>query len=158
RAVLALAVRPVRWLSADGRAGRLGSRTMRVRVLDTDEQGRRPGLALDHDHRPGLVDELRPVGAELEPLAGPERTADPLGRLAHVAVRQLGDDGCFRNRAVRLQAPAAAVVRTSAASRSAIRSSADSIPTESRMRLRGVANGASAVEACVICAGCSIRL
>src|SRR5439155_512011 len=49
-------------------------------------------------------------------------------------------------------------VRTSAASRSAIRSSADSIPTESRTRLRGAAKGASAVDACVIRAGCSIRL
>src|SRR4029453_8066204 len=55
-------------------------------------------------------------------------------------------------------APALAVERTSADSRSAIRSSADSIPTESRMRLRGAANGESAVDACVICAGCSIRL
>ena len=47
---------------------------------------------------------------------------------------------------------------TSAASRSASRSSADSIPTERRTRFPGGANGASAVEACVIRAGCSIRL
>ena len=43
-------------------------------------------------------------------------------------------------------------------SRSAMRSSADSIPTESRMSVGGTANGASAVDACVIRAGCSIRL
>src|SRR5262249_54622120 len=47
---------------------------------------------------------------------------------------------------------------TSAASRSATRSSTDSIPTERRTRLRGAANGASALEACVMRAGCSIRL
>ena len=46
----------------------------------------------------------------------------------------------------------------SAGSRSASRSSTASIPTERRTRLRGAANGASAVEACVIRAGCSIRL
>src|SRR5207253_11160 len=58
-----------------------------------------------------------------------------------------------------LQAQArAAGVRTSACARSPIRSSADSIPTESRIRLRGAAKGAFAVEACVIRAGCSIRL
>ena len=55
-------------------------------------------------------------------------------------------------------APAAAVERTSAASRSAIRSSTDSMPTESRMRFFGLGERRSAVEACVICAGCSIRL
>src|SRR5215211_8838969 len=43
--------------------------------------------------------------------------------------------------------------RASACSRSATRSSTDSIPTESRTRLFGGANGASAVEACVIRAG-----
>ena len=43
-------------------------------------------------------------------------------------------------------------------SRSATRSSAASIPTDNRTRLGGVANGASAVEACVIWAGVSIRL
>src|SRR5205814_10421892 len=58
----------------------------------------------------------------------------------------------------RRQAPAVAAERTSADSRSSTRSSADSIPTESRPRLRGAANAASAVEACVIRAGCSIRL
>jgi pimeloyl-ACP methyl ester carboxylesterase len=47
---------------------------------------------------------------------------------------------------------------TRAVSRSATRSVGDSIPTESRTRLRGAANGASAVDACVIRAGCSIRL
>src|SRR5215207_10055670 len=55
-------------------------------------------------------------------------------------------------------APAAAVERKNASSRSSIRSSADSIPTLSRIRFRGAANGASAVEACVIRAGCSMRL
>src|SRR3982751_1186310 len=48
--------------------------------------------------------------------------------------------------------------RTSAASRSASRSSADSMPTERRTRFGGGANGAPAVEACVMRAGCSIRL
>ena len=47
---------------------------------------------------------------------------------------------------------------TSAASRSATRSSADSIPTDRRTRFPGGANGAPAVDACVIRAGCSIRL
>ena len=46
--------------------------------------------------------------------------------------------------------------RTSACSRSATRSSADSIPTERRTRFVGGANGASAVDACVISAGTSI--
>src|SRR5688500_20220778 len=46
----------------------------------------------------------------------------------------------------------------SACSRSATRSVADSIPTERRMRFAGVANGASAVEACVIRVGTSMRL
>jgi hypothetical protein len=46
----------------------------------------------------------------------------------------------------------------SAASRSATRSSAASIPTESRTRFAGGAKGAPAVEAWVIRAGCSIRL
>src|SRR5512132_669780 len=157
-AVLPLAVRPIRRLAADLRAGRLGLRSMSVGVLDPHEQVRRPRFALNHDHRAVLVDELRPVIADLEPFAEPERAAEPLGRLAHVAVRQLGDDRDVWNGPVRLQAPAAAVERTSAASRSAIRSSADSMPTESRIRLRGAANGESAVEACVIWAGCSIRL
>jgi pimeloyl-ACP methyl ester carboxylesterase len=48
--------------------------------------------------------------------------------------------------------------RTSAASRSATKSPAASIPTDRRTRLRGAAKGASAVVACVIRAGCSIRL
>src|SRR5260221_96103 len=48
--------------------------------------------------------------------------------------------------------------RTSAASRSATKSLAASIPTDSRTRLRGGANGASAVDASVIRAGDSIRL
>ena len=56
------------------------------------------------------------------------------------------------------RARARAGTPTSAASRSAIRSSTFSIPTESRIRFRGDANGASAVEACVMRAGCSIRL
>src|SRR5205823_1143247 len=45
---------------------------------------------------------------------------------------------------------ACAAERTSACSRSATRSSADSIPTERRTRLFGGANAASAVDACVI--------
>src|SRR5947208_3128884 len=39
-----------------------------------------------------------------------------------------------------------------------MRSCADSSPTDSRTRFGGAANGASAVDACVIRAGCSIRL
>ena len=39
-----------------------------------------------------------------------------------------------------------------------MRSSADSMPTDKRMSVGGTANGASAVDACVIRAGCSIRL
>ena len=39
-----------------------------------------------------------------------------------------------------------------------MRSSADSMPTESRISVGGTANGASAVDACVIRAGCSMRL
>ncbi len=39
-----------------------------------------------------------------------------------------------------------------------MRSSGDSIPTDSRMRFGGAANGAFAVAACVIRAGTSIRL
>src|SRR5581483_11873957 len=54
--------------------------------------------------------------------------------------------------------PTRAVDLTSAASRSATRSAGASIPTESRTRLRGAANGASRVDACVIRAGCSMRL
>src|SRR5437764_1303975 len=53
---------------------------------------------------------------------------------------------------------ATTAARASATSRSSTRSSADSRPTESRTRFDGAANGASAVEACVIRAGCSIRL
>src|SRR5206468_1697283 len=48
--------------------------------------------------------------------------------------------------------------RPSAVSRSATRSSTDSMPTESRTRFRGAAKGASAVDAWVMRAGCSIRL
>src|SRR5439155_2087262 len=47
---------------------------------------------------------------------------------------------------------------TSACSRSAIRSAADSMPTDRRTRFGGAANGAVAVDACVIFAGTSIRL
>src|SRR5918994_1380848 len=43
-------------------------------------------------------------------------------------------------------------------SRSSIRSSADSMPTESRISVGDTANGASAVDACVMRAGCSMRL
>ena len=56
------------------------------------------------------------------------------------------------------QARAGAERLTSALSRSAIRSSGDSIPTDSRTRFAGAANGDEAVEAWVIRAGCSIRL
>src|SRR5919202_2341757 len=52
----------------------------------------------------------------------------------------------------------AAAERTSAASRSATRSSGDSRPTERRTRLGEAANGPSAVEACVIRAGGSMRV
>src|SRR5205085_12444950 len=47
---------------------------------------------------------------------------------------------------------------TSACSRSAMRSVTDSMPTDRRTRFGGAANGAVAVEACVIFAGTSIRL
>src|SRR5439155_4147814 len=53
---------------------------------------------------------------------------------------------------------ARAAAGTSACSRSSTRSPADSIPTERRTRFGGAANGASAVAACVIRAGTSIRL
>src|SRR5262249_7087102 len=71
--------------------------------------------------------------------------------------------GALRVPAVELRPAAAAdypvaARLTSAASRSATRSSADSIPTDSRTRLAGGANGASAVDACVMRAGCSIML
>src|SRR5262249_19051599 len=55
-------------------------------------------------------------------------------------------------------APAAAVESASATSRSSSRSSADSRPTDRRIRFGGAANGESTVEACVISAGTSIRL
>src|SRR5205085_11410257 len=58
----------------------------------------------------------------------------------------------------RLAAHARAAVGTSAFSRSSTRSWADSIPTERRTRFGGAANGASAVAACVMRAGTSIRL
>src|SRR6266700_314631 len=61
---------------------------------------------------------------------------------------------CYTVRAERV--PPATLAN--AASRSTTRSSADSRPTESRMRFRGAANGPSAVEACVIRAGSSMRL
>src|SRR5438874_2947624 len=51
-----------------------------------------------------------------------------------------------------------AATGTSACSRSSVRSEADSIPTDRRMRFGGAANGASAVAACVIRAGTSIKL
>src|SRR5215211_5504855 len=63
---------------------------------------------------------------------------------------------CSRQGGAAIQATAGE--RTSAASRSATRSSADSIPTDSRIRFGGAANDDSAVEACVIRAGTSIRL
>src|SRR6185369_2964614 len=47
-------------------------------------------------------------------------------------------------------AQAVAAERASAVSRSATRSSTDSIPTERRTRFAGAANGASEVDACVI--------
>src|SRR5256714_1109205 len=51
-----------------------------------------------------------------------------------------------------------AATGTSACSRSSMRSEADSIPTERRMRFGGAANGAPAVAACAIRARPSIRL
>src|SRR5579862_2584034 len=54
--------------------------------------------------------------------------------------------------------PTRAADLTSAVSRSATRSVGASIPTDRRTRLRGAANGASVVAACVIRAGCSMRL
>src|SRR5580765_7156594 len=90
RGVLALAVWPVGRLADDCRPGRLGLRAVSVCVLDAHEHVRRACLSLDHDHGAVLVDELRPVVADLESLPEPERAAEPLGRLAHVAVRQLG--------------------------------------------------------------------
>ena len=74
---------------------------------------------------------------------------------AGLRVRRPGADRVVREVA---PSPSGGAERTSADSRSATRSSADSIPTDSRTRFLGAANGASAVDACVIRAGCSIRL
>src|SRR5256886_2730823 len=95
------------------------------------------------------------VGHRGEEAAVEDDAAELLVPLVLVAGphRDLDEYNCLR-----AVGHAGAAVRTSAASRSAIRSTGDSIPTDSRMRLRGAANGASAVEACVIRAGCSIRL
>src|SRR4029077_1161972 len=70
------------------------------------------------------------------------------------APRDLDEDDSLVGAAHRDRAAAG----TSARSRSSTRSSADSIPTERRTRFGGAAKGASAVEACVIRAGTSIRL
>src|SRR5579859_4015432 len=81
------------------------------------------------------------------------------GRCALAAVEILeqhaAEDVLIRPQPLQARAAGAA---TRAFWRSSIRSCADSMPTDSRTRLRGAAKGAFAVEACVIRAGTSIRL
>src|SRR6202035_4998423 len=66
------------------------------------------------------------------------------------ARRNLDEDDCVVH--------ARTAAGTSACSRSAIRSAADSMPTDRRTRFAGAANREVAVDACVIFAGTSIRL
>src|SRR5688572_10685112 len=99
--------------------------------------------AIEEGQSPGRVQKVRPDRSGRAPMKYVDwEQVDRLLSHSQVAV-------CYL---------ALAAAGTSADARSAIRSSTDSIPTESRTRLRGAANGASAVEACVIRAGCSIRL
>ena len=109
------------------------------------------------------VGELEPALAEalLEPRAAssPARSRTGRGRRRSRRRRRRSRGRSLELQVERLEHGARARgTPTSAASRSAIRSSTFSIPTESRIRFRGAANGASAVEACVMRAGCSIRL
>src|SRR5262245_23296837 len=96
-----------------------------------------------------------------EPGAGDLRFRRPLGCGAGGKQQRKRRHGHYQEFLhVKLYTDSRATVplRTRAVSRSSTRSSADSRPTERRIRFFGAANGASAVEACVIRAGCSIRL
>ena len=76
---------------------------------------------------------------------------------ADMSWRDPSGEGDHDAQAVADAEPEPVATLSSACSRSAIRSRADS-RTDSRTRFLGLANGASAVDECVIRAGCSIRL
>src|SRR4051812_22392156 len=134
-------------VAADERARRAGMVEVDVREQQVPDVGQ-----LEPVRRESRVERLgRRAGAGVEerrPVVGLDEVhADRARAAAEVEVDQAHD-----------YVRAATERRTSAASRSASRSSAASMPTDRRTRLPGGANGAPAVEACVIRAGCSIRL
>jgi hypothetical protein len=89
----------IRRRTHDPRAVLCGSGVMAVRILDADENGAHRGnvAPLDRDHGSVTEDELRPVIADPEALREPECGAKPIARLAHVVVRELGNDLGVRN-------------------------------------------------------------
>src|SRR5579859_1454023 len=126
--------------AGEGRVGNQDERVERVAVLGKRALDEAVVRGIRHRREQAPVeDDSAELFVELVLVARARRNLDE-------------DDGLAAHQCERTAAG------TSAFSRSVTRSSADSIPTERRMRFGGAANGASAVAACVIRAGTSIRL
>src|SRR5262249_48667091 len=132
----------------DMRGADLGDVHLQARMLAHERPGRAGVVEADVGEK-----EVPDVG-EPEPTLGAPRLQrveagrGPTGeeRGAVLRLEQVGPDDAGDGLVVEVDRGrhARAAERTSAASRSATRSSADSIPTERRTRFAGVANGASA--------------
>src|SRR5215210_291675 len=132
-----------------------------------NENARRPGVVEMDVREQQVADVRQPEPAFAEPLLertqAARRPAVEERRPVDGVEQVDADDALVAleaevERRVERHARAAASAETRACARSSIRSSADSMPTDRRTRLPGAANGASAVDAWVMRAGCSIML
>ncbi len=100
-AVLPFAVRMIDRRLKDLRAVPPSAFVVRVRVRDAHEHGAGASGTASHDDGAIAEDELGAVVTDTKSLSESERPAEPVARLDHIVVRQLGNDGGRGHRTIR---------------------------------------------------------